>query len=110
MLLNVSNMECDAIVLGSNKGKLVVCPLKQMNDELATSLQKRLRETLQQSGRHSRGARASEPWYGHNRQEGMSKVLSVLWTTVVKPLFNFLDLKVCALYLTYANIQLTRRF
>ncbi|SJK99807.1 uncharacterized protein ARMOST_03118 [Armillaria ostoyae] len=93
VLLNVYNMSCDAIVLGSNKGKLVVCPLEQMNEELATTLQTRLRETLQESGRHSRDARASQAWYGHDRQDGMSKVLSVLWTTIVKPLFDFLDLK-----------------
>ncbi|KAK0235628.1 CHAT domain-containing protein [Armillaria nabsnona] len=93
VLLNVYTTGCDAIVLGSNKGKFVVCPLEQMNEKLATTLQTRLRETLQQSGRYSRDARASEAWYGHNRQDGMSKVLSVLWTTVVKPLFDFLDLK-----------------
>ncbi|SJK99811.1 uncharacterized protein ARMOST_03122 [Armillaria ostoyae] len=98
VLLNVHTTGCDAIVLGSNKGKLVVCPLEQMNENLATTLQTRLRETLQQSGRHSRDARASEAWYGHNRQDGMSKVLSVLWTTVVKPLFDFLDIKIRKLH------------
>ncbi len=97
VLLNVYNRRCHAIVLGSNKGKLVVCPLKQMNEKLATTLQARLRETLQQSGRHSRNARASEAWSGHTEHDVMSNVLSVLWKTVVKPLFDFLDLKVCSL-------------
>ncbi|SJK99821.1 uncharacterized protein ARMOST_03132 [Armillaria ostoyae] len=93
VLLNVFKTVCTAIILGSNKGKVVTFWLRQMNEELATSLQKGLHETLEQSGRHSRDARASEAWYGHNRQDGMSKVLSVLWTTVVKPLFDFLDLE-----------------
>ncbi|KAK0235635.1 CHAT domain-containing protein [Armillaria nabsnona] len=93
VLLNVYNRRCHAIVLGSNKGKLVVCPLKQMNEKLATTLQARLRATLQQSGRHSRNARASEAWSGHAEHDVMSNVLSVLWKTVVKPLFDFLDLK-----------------
>ncbi|KAK0430715.1 CHAT domain-containing protein [Armillaria borealis] len=95
VLLNVygGSPSCEAIVLGSNKGKVVTFLLEQMNRKLATSLQKCLRETLQQSGRHSCNARASEAWYGHDEQGGMSKVLSVLWKTVVKPLFDFLDLK-----------------
>ncbi len=110
VLLNVYSGGCDAIVLGSNTAKLVAFPLREMNEERATILQTLLHETLQKSGRHSRDARASEPWYRHNRQDGMSFVLSMLWTTVVKPLFDFLDLEVCTLYLTYTNIQLTCRF
>ncbi|PBL03932.1 hypothetical protein ARMGADRAFT_37961 [Armillaria gallica] len=93
VLLTVYQKRCDVIVLGSNKGKIVMFPLEQMNKNLATTLQTRLRETLQQSGRHSRDTRASEVCYGHDRQDGMSTVLSVLWKTVVKPLFDFLDLK-----------------
>ncbi|KAK0449913.1 hypothetical protein EV421DRAFT_1989731 [Armillaria borealis] len=93
VLLNVYGGGCDAIVLGSNKRKLVVCPLEQMNKKLATSLQKHLRKTLQESGRHSREIRASKACSSYDRQDGMSKVLSVLWTTVVKLLFDFLDLK-----------------
>ncbi len=109
VLLNVLGTNCDAFILGSSKGKFVTFRLEQMNEKLAKTLQKRLRETLQESGRHSRDARASEACYGHDRRDGMSTVLSVLWKKVVKPLFDFLDLKVCALYLTYANIQLTCR-
>ncbi|KAK0430693.1 CHAT domain-containing protein [Armillaria borealis] len=93
VLVNVSDESCDAIVLGSNKGKLVVCPLEQMNEKLGTSLQKRLRETLQESGRPSRDTRASRIWSGHTGHDMMSNVLSVLWKMVVKPLFDFLDLK-----------------
>ncbi|KAK0449902.1 hypothetical protein EV421DRAFT_1989714 [Armillaria borealis] len=82
-----------SIVLGSNKGKVVTFRLSQMNEKLATTLQTRLRETLQQSGRPSRDARASQIWSGHAGHDVMSNVLSVLWTTVVKPLFDFLDLE-----------------
>ncbi len=65
---------------------------------------------LQESGRSSRNTGASRIWSGRAGHNVMSDVLSVLWKAVVKPLFDFLDLKVCALYLIYANIQLTCRF
>ncbi|KAK0430704.1 CHAT domain-containing protein [Armillaria borealis] len=93
VLLNIFSETCDVIVLGSNKGKVVSFRLGQMNGKLATSLQTRLRETFQQSGRHSRDTRASRIWSGHAGHDVMSDMLSVLWTTVVKPLFDFLDLK-----------------
>ncbi|KAK0480319.1 CHAT domain-containing protein [Armillaria novae-zelandiae] len=94
VLLNVYDTSSDAFVLGSNgTEKVAVCALSQMNERLAATLQRRLRKTLQQSGRPSRNARASEPWYGRDRKDGMSFVLSVLWRTVVKPLFDFLHLE-----------------
>ncbi|PBK75344.1 hypothetical protein ARMSODRAFT_386552 [Armillaria solidipes] len=94
VLLNVYKVICEGIVLGSNKGKVVTFRLSQMNEKLATTLQKRLREILQESGRPSRDARASQIWSGHAGHDVMSNVLSVLWKTVVKPLFDFLDLKI----------------
>ncbi|SJK99794.1 uncharacterized protein ARMOST_03105 [Armillaria ostoyae] len=93
VLLNVYTTGCDAIVLSSNMAKVVNVELSQMNEKLATTLQTRLREILHQSGRPSRDARASRIWSGHAGHDVMSNVLSVLWTTVVKPLFDFLHLE-----------------
>lgn len=105
VVLNLWGTQCDALILFGN-GNFEHVPLKDVTEDLAAKLQKQFRGGLDCSYLRSGGNEKIEVRPGAvdaGELRGLSpapvlsmmnRILGILWTRIVKPLFEAMDLKV----------------
>ncbi|KAG8811895.1 hypothetical protein FRC19_003508 [Serendipita sp. 401] len=88
VVLNVSNIRCDALALVYGADEVIHIPLPDLTSEKITQLQAEFNSILKSSGVRLRAVRDEEVEVGGD--EGCKRILAELWDYLVKPVLDSL--------------------
>ncbi|KAG8760118.1 hypothetical protein FRC14_004006 [Serendipita sp. 396] len=91
VVVNVSEMRCDALALASGVDEVVHIPLPKLMSRRVTQLQVELKSILKSSGVRQRAVRDEDVEVGGD--EGCKRILGELWDHLVNPVLHSLKFK-----------------
>ncbi|KAJ7614846.1 CHAT domain-containing protein [Roridomyces roridus] len=94
IVLNLSEDQCDALVLLPGTTMVKHLPLPEFTPELATTLAKTLQGLIQNSGARRNERLSGQRESKANTEDQFAHILAELWLKLVSPVVNALDIKV----------------
>jgi hypothetical protein len=86
VVLNLHQDSCDALIIPHGSTAIINISLANFTNDTAVSLRDRMERTLLDANVRTRGSRQGRPGY-------LERILAVLWTHVVQPVFQALALR-----------------